>query len=107
MAKIQKWFNKILGREEEKMLPEPEEKQELGKSEKIKAASELDKAEKPKEQDKGQDEKDESFKEYIRAVARNGVKGANAEDKLPGERKMDIEMEMKDRKDYQTVLEVP
>lgn len=79
LAKIQKWFNKILGREEEKMLPEPEEKQELGKSEKIKAASELDKAEKPKEQDKGQDEKDESFKEYIRAVARNGVKGANAE----------------------------
>ena len=77
LTKIKNWFKKIL-KKEEKMLPEPEEKQELGKSDKIKAASALNN-EKPKEQDKGQDEKDESFKEYIRAVARNGVKGANAE----------------------------
>lgn len=79
LAKIQRWFNRILGKEE-KMLPEPEEEQELGKSEKIKAASELNKAEEPKEQDKEKGE-DKSFREYIREVAEKGMDQVSREEK--------------------------
>lgn len=73
LAKIQSWFKKMSGKEE-KMLPEPEEK---GKSEKIKAASALNKTEESKEQDE-----DKSFREYIKAVAEKGMDGVSIEEKL-------------------------
>lgn len=81
LAKIKRWFNRILGKEE-KMLPEPEEKQELGKSEKIKAASALNKTEESKEQDE-----DKSFREYIKAVAEKGMDGVSMEEKVAKQEK--------------------
>lgn len=78
LAKIQSWFKKMFGKEE-KMLPEPEEK---GKSEKIKAASALNKTEESKEQDE-----DKSFREYIKAVAEKGMDGVSMEEKVAKQEK--------------------
>ena len=61
------------------MLPEPEEK---GKSEKIKAASALNKTEESKEQDE-----DKSFREYIKAVAEKGMDGVSMEEKVAKQEK--------------------
>lgn len=80
LAKIPKWFEKMFGKEE-KMLPEPEEKQAVGKSEKIKAASHLNKTEDIKEQNK-EIEEDKSFREYIRAVAEKGMDTVSKEENL-------------------------
>ena len=78
LTKIKNWFKKIL-KKEEKMLPEPEEK---GKSEKIKAASALNKTEEPKEKDE-----DKSFREYIKAVAEKGMDGVSMEEKVAKQEK--------------------
>ena len=78
LTKIKNWFKKIL-KKEEKMLPEPEEK---GKSEKIKAASALNKTEESKEQDE-----DKSFREYIKAVAEKGMDGVSMEEKVAKQEK--------------------
>ena len=77
LAKIQSWFKKMFGKEE-KMLPEPEGN---GKSQKIKAASDLNKTENAKEQNKERNE-DKSFREYIREVAEKGMDAADKEEKL-------------------------